>query len=103
MSAQINDTFFETLTGTALEIATQLASQMDKPAAKNQLTQFTGNVKEFGHAHRKCGHAQIVRLADPKRAESAVQLGQSGWSRRWMAVRRAPARRSSRPEAAWMT
>ena len=47
VSAQINEMFSETLTGTALEIASQLASQMDKPAAKNQLTQFTGNVKEF--------------------------------------------------------
>ncbi|HCH21589.1 MAG TPA: YhgE/Pip domain-containing protein [Bifidobacterium sp.] len=47
VAAQINEMFSETLTGTALEIASQLASQLDKPEAKTQLTQFNGNIGEF--------------------------------------------------------
>ena len=47
VSAQINEMFSKTLTGTALEIASQLADQMDKPGAKDQLTRFSANIGEF--------------------------------------------------------
>lgn len=47
VSAQINEMFSKTLTSTALEIASQLADQMDKPGAKDRLTQFSANIGEF--------------------------------------------------------
>ncbi|RBP97832.1 phage infection protein [Bifidobacterium aemilianum] len=47
VSAQINEMFAKTITGTALSIASQLLDQLSKPEAKTQLTNFTGNIDDF--------------------------------------------------------
>ena len=47
VSAEINEMFSKTLTETALDLATQLSDQLDKPEAKNQLQQFSSNISDF--------------------------------------------------------
>lgn len=47
VSAQINEMFAKTITSTALSIASQLVDQLNKPTAKNQLANFSGNVDNF--------------------------------------------------------
>lgn len=50
VAAQINETFSETLTNTALEIATQLADAIDDPETQSQLTKFNGNITQFAQS-----------------------------------------------------
>lgn len=47
VAAQINQMFAETITGTALSIASQLSKQLDNPAAKQQLAAFNANIADF--------------------------------------------------------
>ncbi|BDR55375.1 phage infection protein [Bombiscardovia apis] len=47
VSGQINEMFAKTITGTALSIASQLADQLNKPEAKDQLASFSGNLESF--------------------------------------------------------
>ncbi len=50
VAAQINETFSETLTSTALEIASQLADAIDDPETQNQLSKFNGNITQFAQS-----------------------------------------------------
>lgn len=50
VAAQINETFSETLTSTALEIATQLADAIDDPETQSQLSKFNGNITQFAQS-----------------------------------------------------
>ncbi|BDR53819.1 phage infection protein [Bombiscardovia nodaiensis] len=47
VAGQINEMFAKTITGTALSIASQLADQLSKPQAKEQLANFSGNIDSF--------------------------------------------------------
>ncbi|WP_044087913.1 YhgE/Pip domain-containing protein [Bifidobacterium bombi] len=47
VSAQINEMFAKTITGTALSIASQLTDQLSKPQAKDQLSNFSGNINSL--------------------------------------------------------
>ncbi len=50
VAAQINETFSETLTSIALEIASQLADAIDDPETQNQLSKFNGNITQFAQS-----------------------------------------------------
>lgn len=48
-AAQINEMFSETLTSTALSIASQLAGELDKPESQATLTNFSNNIGNFAN------------------------------------------------------
>ena len=47
VSSEINTTFAQTMTSTALDIVTALADQLEKPEAQNMLTRFSTNIGDF--------------------------------------------------------
>lgn len=47
VSAQINTAFTETITSTALDIASSLTDQLSDPNAQTQLTAFNSNIEDF--------------------------------------------------------
>lgn len=49
VAAQINEMFSETLTSTALNIASQLADELDKPESQATLTNFSNNMGNFAN------------------------------------------------------
>ncbi|MEO2438122.1 YhgE/Pip domain-containing protein, partial [Bifidobacterium catenulatum] len=49
VAAQINEMFSETLTSTALSIASQLADELDKPESQATLTNFSNNMGNFAN------------------------------------------------------
>lgn len=50
VAAQINETFSETLTSTALEIASQLSDALNDPETQNQLVKFNSNITQFAQS-----------------------------------------------------
>ena len=74
VAAQINEMFSATLTSTALNIASQLADELDKPKSQATLTNFE-------HAERHVIRVDHVQLADVERAEPARQLQQPAFQR----------------------
>lgn len=49
VAAQINEMFSKTLTSTALNIASQLADELDKPESRATLTNFSNNMGNFAN------------------------------------------------------
>ena len=49
VAAQINEMFSATLTSTALNIASQLADELDKPKSQATLTNFSNNMNNFAN------------------------------------------------------
>ncbi|PJM79031.1 YhgE/Pip domain-containing protein [Bifidobacterium scaligerum] len=47
VAAEINTTFAQTITSSALEIASSLADQLEKPEAKDKLVSFNSNIADF--------------------------------------------------------
>ena len=80
VAAQINEMFSATLTSTALNIASQLADELDEIAGHaHQLQQQYEQLRE--HAERHVIRVDHVQLADVERAEPARQLQQPAFQR----------------------
>ncbi|KAA8818561.1 YhgE/Pip domain-containing protein [Bifidobacterium rousetti] len=84
VSTQINEMFAQTLTGTALSVASSLAEDMSKPEAKSALARFSANIGEFSTtltdtASMVGGYASLTGSADTLLADSAALIsGASG-------------------------
>ena len=70
VAAQINEMFSATLTSTALNIASQLADELDKPKSQATLTELQQQYEQLReHAERHVIRVDHVQLADVERAE----------------------------------
>ena len=78
VAAQINEMFSETLTSTALNIASQLADELDKPESQATLTNFSNNMGNFANTLTDTSSALTTFSSLTLSAQNAVnELKQS--------------------------